>query len=113
MPPPARLRYPRSGYRSRFSWRQATRIRGPSSRARLPQLRGQLVDLGGAQFVGDPVGDEAGGALDDLLAHLEFVLFQGAAGGDEVDDAVGEAAQRRQLDRPLDFDHFDLAAGRL
>ncbi len=66
-----------------------------------------------AQLVGDPVGDEARRALDDLLAHLEVVLLQGAAGGDEVDDAVGEADQRRQLDRALDLDHLDLAAGRL
>ena len=63
--------------------------------------------------MGDAVGDEAGGALEDLLAHLEVVLFQGAAGGDQVDDAVGEADQRRQLDRALDLDHFDLAAGPL
>ncbi len=63
--------------------------------------------------MGDPVGDEARRADDDLLPHLEFVLLQGAAGGDEVDDAVGEADQRRQLDRALDLDHLDLAAGGL
>ena len=85
----------------------------PHRAARLAQPRGQLVDLGGAQLVGDPVGDEAGGALDDLLAHLEVVLLQGAAGGDQVDDAVAEADQRRQLDRALDLDHLDLAAGAL
>ena len=37
----------------------------------------------------------------------------GCAGGDEVDDAVAEADQRRQLDRALDLDHLDLAAGLL
>ena len=71
---------------------------------------GQLVDLGGAQLVGDAVGDEAGGALDDLLAHLEVVLLQRAAGRDQVDDAVGEADQRRQLDRALDLDRLHLAS---
>ncbi len=93
--------------------RSHSKRRDPHRAARLPQLRGQLVDLGGAQLVGDPVGDEAGGALDDLLAHLEVVLLQGAAGGDEVDDPVAEADQRRQLDRALDLDHLDLAAGLL
>ena len=48
----------------------------PHRAARLPQPRGQLVDLGGAQLVGDAVGDQAGGAVDDLLAHLEVVLVR-------------------------------------
>src|SRR5690349_5794168 len=84
---------------------------GASSSQALAQFRGETVDLPRPQLVGNAVGDEASGALEDLLAHLEVVLFQGAAGGDEVDDAVGEADQRRQLDRALDLDHFHLATG--
>src|SRR5690606_16057876 len=53
-----------------------TRSAAPSSPARLAQARGERVDLRRAQLVGDAVGDEAGAALDDLLAHLQPVLLQ-------------------------------------
>jgi hypothetical protein len=52
-------------------------------------------------------------ALDDLLAHLEVVLVQGATGRDQIDDPSAEPDQRRQLDRSLHLDHLDLAPGLL
>ena len=66
---------------------------------------------GRLQLVRDRVGDQARGGDGDLLDHLEAVLAQRRAGRGEVDDAVDEARQRRQLDRALDLDDLDLAAG--
>ena len=81
----------------------------PHWRRRLPQPLGQRVHLAGAQLVGHAVGDQAGRAAGDLLAHLELVLGQRPPGVDEVHDPVGEPDDRRQLDRPLDLDHLGLA----
>src|SRR5262245_32975639 len=73
------------------------------------QVLDEVVDLFGAELVRDAVDDQARRALGDLLADLETVLLEGAAGRDEVDDAVGEPDQRGQLDRALDLDHLGLA----
>ena len=69
------------------------------------------VDLGRLQLVRHRVGDQARGADADLLEHAQAVLGQRAAGGGQVDDAVGQAGQRRQLHRALDLDDLRLAAG--
>ena len=49
----------------------------------------------------------------DLLADLEPVLPQRAAGVDEVHDRVRQARDRRQLDRALDLDDLGPPAGLL
>ena len=79
----------------------------------LPQARDDVVDLGGAQLVRDRVGDQARGRGEDLLAHDEAVLAQRRAGRGEVDDPLGQAGERRELDGALDLDDLDLAAGAL
>src|ERR1700674_3175714 len=63
----------------------------------------QPVDGGGLELVRDGVGDQAGGALQDLLAHDEVVLAQRGAGGGEVDDRLHQVGERRQLDGALDL----------
>src|SRR6202035_1896551 len=70
-----------------------------------------LVDRPCLQLVSDGVGDQARAALGDLLADHEAVLDQRRPGGGEVDDRLGEAGERRQLDRALDFDDLRLTTG--
>src|SRR5690242_8212562 len=72
----------------------------------------QPVDRWRLQLVRDGVGDQSRGAARDLLSHHQSVLTQRRAAGREVDDALDQAGQRRQLDRPLDLDDLSLAAGR-
>ena len=63
------------------------------------------------ELVRDRVGDQPGGADDDLLADHEVVLAQRRARRRQVDDRLDHAGQRRELDRALDLD--DLAPGAL
>ena len=65
------------------------------------------------QLVRDRVGDQAGRGGHDLLAHDEAVLAQRRAGRRQVDDALDEARQGRELDRALDLDDLRLAPGAL
>src|SRR5262249_59679107 len=50
----------------------------------------QVVHLGGAQLVGDAVGDQARGGARDLLPDLQAVLLRRAGGGGVVNYALGE-----------------------
>ena len=63
--------------------------------------------------MGDRIGDQTGRALDDLLADYQVVLAQRRPGRSQIDDRLGEAGERRQLDRALDLDDLGLAAGLL
>src|SRR5215213_6740757 len=94
----------------------ATSSRATANRStteRLPQPRHDVVDLGRPQLVGHGIGDQARGRGEDLLAHDQAVLAQRRSGGGQVDDPLGEAGERRELDRALDLDDLRLAAGAL
>src|ERR1019366_7186198 len=72
----------------------------------------QAVDRAGLQLVGDRVGDQPRRAHCDPLADPEPVLPQWRPRRREVDDALDQAGQRRQLDRALDLDDLRLTPGR-
>src|SRR5947209_9505870 len=71
----------------------------------------ESVDRLGLELVRHRVGDQPGGALRDLLPDHEPVFSQRRTARGEVDDALGQPGQRRQLDRPLDLDDLHLAPG--
>ena len=56
------------------------------------------------------VDDQAGRDLHDLLDLDEVVGLQRVARGDEVDDRIGQAGQRRQLHRAVELDQVDVHA---
>src|SRR5215208_2982470 len=58
---------------------------------------GQGYDLAVAQAVGAAVGDQARRRGGDLIEHHEVVLAQRRARGGEVDDALCEADEGREL----------------
>lgn len=67
-------------------------------------------DLRAAELVEGAVGDEDAGDVADVFAHDEVVLAQGFAGFDEVDDDVGQAHERGELDGAAHVDDFGLDA---
>src|SRR4051794_1608992 len=77
---------------------------------RIADPREQLVDLGGLELVGDRVRDQPRGRGPDLLADDEPVLLQRRPRRGQVDDALDQPGQRRELDRALDLDDLGLAA---
>src|SRR5262245_61974119 len=95
-----------------------------ASSVRLSRRIGDLAAGGGAETL-DPgsddfraglerrtVDDEARRDVGDALDLLQPVLLQGAAAGDEVDDAVAEAQGGGQLHRAVELDAFGLHATR-
>ena len=71
----------------------------------------QSIDGGGAELVGDRVGDQPGRAHRNLLADDEAILPQSGARRGQVDDPLHQPGQRRQLDRALDLDDLGLPPG--
>src|SRR5690348_12236579 len=91
----------------------ASAIGSPSAvrRSHCIEALQQMVDRLGLELVRDRVGDQPRGAPSDLLAYHQAVLAQRRARRGEVDDALDQSCQRRQLDRALDLDDFRLPAG--
>src|SRR5215210_6629094 len=71
---------------------------------------GQGYDLAVAQAVGAAVGDQTGRRGGDLIEHNEIVLAQRRACGGEVDDALCEADEGRELDGTVQLYDLRLAA---
>src|SRR5918995_4653881 len=71
---------------------------------------GQGDDLVVAQAVGATVGDQARRRGGDLIEHHEVVLAQRRARGGEIDDALGEAYQGRELYGTVQLYDLGLAA---
>src|SRR5512132_3954128 len=92
------LTSPRAGWSARTSFARAS--------GSLPSQTNRL------NLIARPPG---GGARRgrDFLANLESVLLQRPPRRHQVDDAVGEADQWRQLHRALHLDHVRVAAGLL
>src|SRR3954468_15760041 len=70
---------------------------------------GEGGDLLVAQTVGTAVGDQSGGGGGDLIQLDEVVLAQRGARRGEVDDALGEADERRELYGPVQLYDLGLA----
>src|SRR5918998_3397931 len=75
-----------------------------------PHRVGQGDDLVVAQAVGAAVGDQTRRRGRDLIENHEVVLAQGRARGGEVDDALCEADQRRELYGTVQLYDLGLAA---
>src|SRR5919107_1259640 len=71
---------------------------------------GQGHDLAVAQTVGAAVGDQARRRGGDLIEHHQVVLVQGRARGGEVDDALCQSDQGRELYGAVQFYYLGLAA---
>src|SRR5437867_2402867 len=79
---------------------------------RQPQPPDQVVDPLAVQLGRRPPHTPPGADLEDRLDLDEVVLAQRLARGDEVDDAIGETDQRRDLDGSVELDDLgDDAAG--
>ena len=76
--------------------------------------RGQGVDDGADRLAVELqrrlVDDQPGRDRHDLLDLGQRVRLQRVARGDEVDDRVGEAGERRQLHRAVELDQVDVHA---
>src|SRR5689334_7171559 len=92
------------------SRRRAARPGARTMRSTGTEAPQDVVDGLGLELVRHGVGDEPRGAGGDLLALDQAVLPQRGAGRREVDDALSQPGQRRQLDRALDLDDLRLAA---
>ena len=55
-------------------------------------------------FQGGFVHDEAAGNVADVFDGFEAVGFERAAGGHQIDNRVGEADQRGEFHRAVEFD---------
>ena len=64
------------------------------------------------RFIGGAVDDQAGGNIHDLFHLDKAVGFQRRAGGNEIDDALGQAQARGDFHRAVQFDAFGLHAAR-
>src|SRR5215210_660413 len=71
---------------------------------------GQGHDLAVAQTVGAAVGDKTRRRGGDLIEHHQVVLVQGRARGGEVDDALCQSDQGRELYGAVQFYDLGLAA---
>src|SRR5215210_2509858 len=71
---------------------------------------GQGYDLAVTQTVGAAVGDQARRRGGDLIEHHQVVLAQGGARGGEVDDALCQSEQGRELYGAVQFYDLGLAA---
>jgi len=79
----------------------SSRRRGGSAVARpdgFPEARDEIVDPIGVQLGGGAADAKAGAHREDRLHLAEAVLAQRLARRDEIDDAIGQADQRRDLD---------------
>src|ERR1700730_9630377 len=78
----------------------------PFSVSRSDRIQSLQHQVHGArlELVRHRVCDQARRALGDLLAYYEAVLPQRAPGCRQVDDALDQPRQRRELDRALDLD---------
>src|SRR6266498_4528164 len=77
------------------------------------QAGDEVVDAVAAQFGGGAPDAEAGTDLQDRLHLAQAVLAECLARRDEIDDAIGEPDQRRDLDRSVELDDLRDDAARL
>ena len=61
-------------------------------------------------FQTGPVDDQAGGYIGDVFDLHKSVLAHGLTGRDQIDDSLRQTHQRRQFDRTVQFDDFNLDA---
>src|SRR3569623_3555190 len=84
-----------------------TRAAGGDSRSERIDHRLDQVPL---ELEGGLVHDQARTDIADVLDRNQSVGLERAAGGNEIDDDVGQSDQRRQLHRSLELDEVDVHA---
>jgi hypothetical protein len=73
----------------------------------MPEFAEQLGDGLMFQFETSPIDDEACRRSGDALDFDEAMGFERVACFNQVDDAIGQSDNRRQLNRAIELDDFD------
>src|SRR5262249_15784996 len=73
----------------------------------ISQFGDQRAHFGAFQVKARAVDDQPRGGFGDHVNYFEAILPQRLPGFDQINDAVGQAQQRRQLDRTGQGDHLD------